>query len=359
MTTKETKATKETTSSATGVSYADAGVDIDAGERAVEKIAGAARRTHIPGVLGGVGGFGGLFALKEALGTLEDPVLVSGTDGVGTKLLVAVEADKHETIGQDLVAMCVNDILTTGARPLFFLDYYATGKLSPDHMARVVTGIARACEQSGCALIGGETAELPGLYAHGHYDLAGFAVGAVERKKIIDGARVAAGNAIIGIGSSGLHSNGYSLARKVVLDVMKRPVAEVADVLLEPTKLYVKPVLDVLSRFDVRAMAHITGGGLPMNLTRAFPADTGARVVAGSWTEPAIFETIRRGGPVAEAEMRRTFNCGIGFCLVVPHVQAHDVVAHLRSAHGETAWVIGEVVAQPGVKAGDGEVSYA
>lgn len=342
-----------------GVSYADAGVDIDAGEQAVEKIAGAAKRTHIPGVLGGVGGFGGLFALKDALGTIDDPVLVSGTDGVGTKLLVAVQADKHESIGQDLVAMCVNDILTTGARPLFFLDYYATGKLSPDHMARVVTGIARACEQSGCALIGGETAELPGLYAHGHYDLAGFAVGAVERKKIIDGTRVAAGNAIVGIASSGLHSNGYSLARKVVLDVMRRPMSEVADMLLEPTKLYVKPVLGVLAKFDVRAMAHITGGGLPMNLTRAFPVDTGAVVRPGTWNEPAVFDMIRKGGPVDESEMRRTFNCGVGFCIVVPHAQANDVVAHLVSAHNEQAWVIGEVVAQPGVKAGDGEVVYA
>jgi phosphoribosylformylglycinamidine cyclo-ligase len=341
------------------VSYADSGVDIDAGEKAVEKIAGAAKRTHIPGVLGGVGGFGGLFALKDALGTIDDPVLVSGTDGVGTKLLVAVQADKHETIGQDLVAMCVNDILTTGARPLFFLDYYATGKLSPDHMARVVTGIARACEQSGCALIGGETAELPGLYAHGHYDLAGFAVGAVERKKIIDGTRVAAGNAIVGIASSGLHSNGYSLARKVLLDVMKRPIETVADMLLEPTKLYVKPVLDVLAKFDVRAMAHITGGGLPMNLTRAFPVDTGAVVRPGTWKEPAVFDVIRKGGPVDEAEMRRTFNCGVGFCLVVPKVQANDVVAHLASAHKEQAFVIGEVIAQPGVKAGDGEVVYA
>jgi phosphoribosylformylglycinamidine cyclo-ligase len=342
-----------------GVSYADSGVDIDAGEKAVEKIAGAAKRTHIAGVIGGVGGFGGLFALKEALGTIDDPVLVSGTDGVGTKLLVAVQADMHETIGQDLVAMCVNDILTTGARPLFFLDYYATGKLSPDHMARVVTGIARACEQSGCALIGGETAELPGLYAHGHYDLAGFAVGAVERKKIIDGTRVAAGNAIVGIASSGLHSNGYSLARKVILDVMKRPLADVADVLLEPTKLYVKPVLDVMSKFDVRAMAHITGGGLPMNLTRAFPVDTGAVVRPGAWREPAVFDMIRKGGPVDETEMRRTFNCGVGFALVVPKAQANDVVAHLASAHKEDAWVIGEVVAQPGVKAGDGEVVYA
>jgi phosphoribosylformylglycinamidine cyclo-ligase len=342
-----------------GVTYADAGVDIDAGDEAVERIDAAAKRTHIKGVLAGVGGFGGLFSLKEALGTLDDPVLVSGTDGVGTKLLVAIEADRHETIGQDLVAMCVNDVLTSGARPLFFLDYYATGKLAPAHMARVVTGIANACERSGCALIGGETAEVPGLYARGHYDLAGFVVGAVERAQLIDGTKVTAGDAIIGVASSGLHSNGYSLARRVVFDVMKRTIAQVADELLEPTKLYVKPVLDVLARFDVHAMAHITGGGLPMNLTRAFPAGTAARVDASTWVEPAIFNVLRAGGPIEEKEMRRTFNCGIGFCLVVPHGDAKRVVAHLKSAHGETAYVIGAVVADADAAAGEGAVLYA
>ena len=349
-----------------GVSYADAGVDIDAGEQAVEKIALAAKRTHIKGVLGGVGGFGGLFSLKDALGTLDDPVLVSGTDGVGTKLLVAVAADRHETIGQDLVAMCVNDVLTTGARPLFFLDYYATGKLAPEHMARVVTGIAKACEHSGCALIGGETAELPGLYAHGHYDLAGFTVGAVERKQIVDGTKVKPGDAIVGLASSGLHSNGYSLARRVLFDVMQRKLSDaligtttVADALLVPTKLYVKPILDVLARFDVHAMAHITGGGLPMNLTRAFPAGTAAHVDTARWSEPPLFDVLRHGGPIEESEMRRTFNCGIGFCVVLPPQQAGDLVEHLRSAHGESAFVIGEVIEQAGVAAGDGAVTYA
>jgi phosphoribosylformylglycinamidine cyclo-ligase len=352
------------------VTYADAGVDIDAGEEAVERIVAGAKKTHIPGVLGGVGGFGGLFALKDALVSLEDPVLVSGTDGVGTKLLVAVLADKHDTIGQDLVAMCVNDVLTTGARPLFFLDYYATGKLLPQHMASVVLGIAKACEQSGCALIGGETAELPGLYEGKHYDLAGFAVGAVDRKKIVDGTQVKPGDLIVGLSSSGLHSNGYSLARRVILDVMKKGIHDklggaagdktVADVMLEPTRLYVKPILKLLeSGARVHAMAHITGGGIPMNLTRSFPAGTAAVVDPSTWTEPPIFRVLREGGPVEEAEMRRTFNCGIGFCVVLPKDDADRAIA-LLAAQGEEARVIGEVV--PGKSAGgtiaDGEVGY-
>jgi phosphoribosylformylglycinamidine cyclo-ligase len=340
------------------VSYADSGVDIDAGEEAVERITAAAKRTHVKGVMSGVGGFGGLFALKDALGTMEDPVLVSGTDGVGTKLLVAIEANRHASIGQDLVAMCVNDILTSGARPLFFLDYFATGKLEPGHMAEVVTGIARACEASGCALIGGETAELPGMYARGHYDLAGFAVGVVERSAIIDGTKVKPGDAIIGVASSGVHSNGYSLARKVVLEVMGRKLTDalvgertVADVLLEPTRLYVKPVLALTSGVDVHAMAHITGGGLPLNLTRGFPAGTAARLKRDAWPEPPVFDAIRKGGPVLEDEMLRTFNCGIGFCVVVSAADAKQAVSILESA-GERAWVIGDVVP------GDLEVTF-
>ncbi len=334
------------------VSYADSGVDIDAGETAVERITAAAKRTHVKGVMSGVGGFGGLFALKDALGTLTDPVLVSGTDGVGTKLLVAIEAQQHDTIGQDLVAMCVNDILTSGARPLFFLDYYATGKLLPEHMASVVLGIARACEACGCALIGGETAELPGMYARGHYDLAGFAVGAVERAALIDGARTRLGDAIIGVGSDGLHSNGYSLARKVLFDVMHRDIASVKDALLVPTRLYVKPVLAVLSSLSVSAMAHITGGGLPLNLTRAFPVGTAARVNESSMARANIFDDIERGGPVSREEMRRTFNCGVGFCIVVRPTDVARTLAILAQ-HGERASVIGDVIA------GDGEVVYA
>ena len=347
------------------ITYKDAGVDIDAGEEAVERIATAAARTHVPGVVSGVGGFGGLFALKDALGSLVDPVLVSGTDGVGTKLLVAIEAGKHATIGQDLVAMCVNDVLTTGARPLFFLDYFATGKLAPSHMAEVVTGIARACEACGCALIGGETAELPGMYAPGHYDLAGFAVGAVERARLVDGARVRPGDAIVGLSSSGVHSNGYSLARRVVQDRMGKRLDDVvdgvrgddggartyADVLLEPTRLYVKPILALRDVVDVKAMAHVTGGGLPDNLTRAFPPGTAARVRPSSWREPPIFGVLRTGGPVEEAEMRRTFNCGIGFAVVVAAADAGRAVDALALT-GETAQVIGEVIE------GAGEVVY-
>lgn len=351
------------------ITYADAGVDIDAGEQAVERIVAGARRTHIRGVLGGVGGFGGLFALKEALGTLEDPVLVSGTDGVGTKLLVAVAADRHDTIGQDLVAMCVNDVLTTGARPLFFLDYYATGKLLPEHMASVVLGIARACEESGCALIGGETAELPGLYAGKHYDLAGFAVGAVERTKIVSGAEVVPGDVIVGISSSGLHSNGYSLARRVIFDRMHKglndvlddvlaPGRTVAELLLEPTRLYVKPVLALLgSGARVHAMAHITGGGIPLNLTRSFPPGTAAVVDPSTWTEPAIFRVLRHAGPVDEAEMRRTFNCGIGFCVVLPKDDAPAAV-QLLATHGQEARVIGEVTTGTSAAVGEAEVTY-
>jgi len=337
----------------TPVSYRDAGVDIEAGDLAVERIAGVAARTHIRGVLGGVGGFGGLFALRDALGELKDPVLVSGTDGVGTKLLVAIAANRHGTVGQDLVAMCVNDVLTTGARPLFFLDYYATGKLSPAHMADVVTGIARACEASGCALLGGETAELPGLYRGDDYDLAGFAVGVVERTRIVDGRDVAVGDAVVGVASSGLHSNGYSLARAVLLDRMGLALdapfdddgRTVADVLLEPTRLYVRPILALLDeRAPIRAMAHITGGGLPGNLTRAFPKGLTALVDGARWTEPRVFARIREGGPVVESEMRATFNLGVGFAVVVPKADAEAVCARLV-ALGERASVIGHVVA--------------
>jgi phosphoribosylformylglycinamidine cyclo-ligase len=310
-----------------------------------------------------VGGFGGLFALKDALGTLEDPVLVSGTDGVGTKLLVAIEANEHHSIGQDLVAMCVNDILTSGARPLFFLDYFATGRLLPGQMASVVVGIASACELSGCALIGGETAELPGMYAAGHYDLAGFAVGAVERARIVDGSRVGVGDSIIGLPSSGIHSNGYSLARKIILERMGKKLDEpmfdkssdrrtVAQVLLTPTRLYVRSILDLLGKSEVKAMAHITGGGLPLNLTRSFPPGTAAFVDERRWKEPPIFELIKRSGPVDQDEMRRTFNCGIGFCVVVAQADEARTLEGLRRS-GEEPVVIGAVVA------GNGEVRYA
>ena len=261
------------------LTYKDAGVDIEAGEDAVKRISGAARRTHIPGVMGGLGGFGGLFALNEAAGGMEDPILVSGTDGVGTKLLVAIEANRHSGVGQDLVAMCVNDILTLGAKPLFFLDYFATGHLSPAHMAEVVEGIARACEHVGCALLGGETAELPGLYRQGDYDLAGFAVGVVDRKKMIDGSRVRQGDRILGMASSGLHSNGLSLARKIIFERMGMKILDsfvddksVADILLEPTRLYVPAIMKLLAQgAPIHAMAHITGGGIPRQFDPCVP----------------------------------------------------------------------------------------
>lgn len=335
----------------TPITYADSGVDIDAGEAAVERIKGAAKRTMIPGVLGGIGGFGGLFSIKDAAPDLEDPVLVSGTDGVGTKLLVAIESGRHDTIGQDLVAMCVNDILTLGARPLFFLDYFATGKLHPDQMAEVVTSIARACEESGCALVGGETAELPGMYHQGHYDLGGFCVGVVDRSKIIDGTKTAAGDVVIGLASSGVHSNGLSLARRVIQDRMglaiDAPVvdgATVADTLLTPTRLYVRSILHLLQTgVDVHAMAHITGGGIVGNLARAFPDGLAAEVDTATWTEPPIFAVIRQGGPVEEAEMRKTFNCGIGFAVVVAQEDEAKTLAELRE-RGEVAQTIGRVV---------------
>lgn len=339
-----------------GISYRDSGVDIEAGDEAVERIKGAAARTRTKGVLGGLGGFGALFSLKDALGELNDPVLVSGTDGVGTKLLVAIATKRHDTVGQDLVAMCVNDVLTVGARPLFFLDYFGTGKLDPAEMAEVVTGIASACEAIGCALIGGETAELPGLYQPGDYDLAGFTVGVVERSRLVDGSTVQAGDAIIGLSSSGLHSNGYSLARKVMERLGKSVHDElyegktVADVLLEPTRLYVKPVLALLDDGPpVAAMAHITGGGLVGNLARSFPKGLGALVDETAWTEPRIFSIVREGGPVEESEMRRAFNLGIGYCLVVRPGDAESVVKHFEG-EGFPAQIIGEVIEGEGVR---------
>lgn len=341
------------------ISYEDAGVHIEAGDEAVGRIAAAAKRTYTRGVVAGVGGFGGLFALKDAMGSLEDPVLVSGTDGVGTKLLVAIQAGRHGTVGQDLVAMCVNDILTLGAKPLFFLDYFATGKLDPAHMAEVVIGIAQACEQVGCALLGGETAELPGMYPPGEYDLAGFCVGAVERSALVDGKKTRPGDTIIGLSSSGLHSNGLSLARKVLLDHMGLSVNDrwdetrsVADVMLEPTRLYVEPILRLLAAgVSLHAMAHITGGGLPGNLTRAFPDGTAARIDPSTWTEPEVFARIRAGGPVEEHQMRKTFNLGIGFAVVVPAAESERVLA-LLDEDGCAAQVIGEVVE------GAGEVHF-
>lgn len=303
------------------ISYREAGVDIDAGNKTVELIKEHVQSTNIPGVLTGIGGFGGLFALT---GDYREPVLVSSTDGVGTKLKVAFELDRHDTIGIDLVAMCVNDILVQGAKPLFFLDYLAVGKLYPEKAAEIVKGIAEGCRQAGCALIGGETAEMPGLYAENHYDLAGFAVGIVERSKIIDGSQVKAGDRLIGLASSGLHSNGYSLARKVLFDEDHKHPRDgmidfhyVREELLVPTKIYVPYILPLLEKFTIKAMAHITGGGLVENLPRVFPSHLDAEIDRDSWYIPPIFDLIAQKGPVSPEEMYRTFNMGIGFVLIV------------------------------------------
>jgi len=330
------------------ISYREAGVDMDAGDELVERIKPFAKATRIAEVLGDVGGFAGLCAVP---GDVDEPVLVSGTDGVGTKLKVAFLTGIHDTIGFDLVGMCVNDIVTTGARPLFFLDYFGTGKLDVGVAAKVIEGIAMACKESGCALLGGETAELPGMYAAGEYDLAGFAVGVVAKKKIVDGKRVSAGDRVIGVTSSGLHSNGYSLARRVLFDAMKlaptdKPAqlggASVGEALLAPTRLYARHVKAVLAAgVDVRAMSHITGGGLPGNLPRVLPDGLGVRLPPGRWQRPAILDLIAE--KVEEHELRRVFNLGVGFVFVVPAAEAERA----RSAIGEPTIDLGEVVALP------------
>lgn len=330
----------------TGLTYREAGVDIDAGNALVDRIGPAVARTRRPEVLGGLGGFGGLFQVP--VDRYREPVLVSGTDGVGTKLKLAIETGRHDGIGIDLVAMCVNDILVCGAEPLFFLDYYATGRLDVDVAAAVVEGIARGCEQAGAALIGGETAEMPGMYAEGHYDLAGFCVGCVEKSAIIDGRRVRAGDALIALGSSGPHSNGYSLIRKVLevsgasLDTALEG-GSLTDALMAPTRIYVKSVHALLASVDIRAMAHITGGGLPENLPRVLPEGTAAEIDTTGWEWPAVFRWLQEQGRISDAEMYRTFNCGVGMVLCVPEGQADDALTRLRSA-GEHAWRLGRVV---------------
>ncbi|WP_438033982.1 phosphoribosylformylglycinamidine cyclo-ligase [Sorangium sp. So ce204] len=332
------------------VTYREAGVDIDAGDALVERIKRLAKPTRIPEVLADVGGFAGLCALP---GGLSEPVLVSGTDGVGTKLKVAFATGVHDTVGIDLVAMCVNDVLTVGARPLFFLDYFATGKLDVDVGEAVVRGIAEGCKQAGCALIGGETAELPGMYADGEYDLAGFAVGVVERSRILDGKRIAAGDAVIGVASSGLHSNGFSLARRVLEKEMGLTMSDrvadlggtVGEALLKPTRIYARAITALLAACGdaVRGLSHITGGGLPGNLPRVLPDGLGARLDLGSYQRPAVFQVLQRGGPVEEAEMRRTFNLGVGLVAVVEK-GAVDRAIEAFAKSGEQAWVLGEVV---------------
>jgi phosphoribosylformylglycinamidine cyclo-ligase len=328
------------------LTYKDAGVDIDAGNALVERIKPMVAATRRPGVLSAIGGFGGLFELPPGY---RRPVLVAGTDGVGTKLKLAMEAGRHGGVGIDLVAMCANDVIVQGAEPLFFLDYFATGKLDVDVAAAVIEGIVEGCRQAGAALLGGETAELPGFYDGGEYDLAGFCVGIVEHDRIIDGSRVAAGDAILGLASSGLHSNGYSLARKVLVksgaphDLLLDGMPLI-DRLLAPTRIYVKALLALLAETEVHAMAHITGGGLPENLPRVLPEGLTATIELGSWRRPAVFDWLQSEGGIADAELYRTFNCGLGMAVVLPSAAAERAVA-LLAAHGEHAWIAGRIEA--------------
>jgi phosphoribosylformylglycinamidine cyclo-ligase len=328
------------------LSYRDAGVDIDAGDALVEAIKPIARSTHRPGVLAGLGGFGALFEIPP--GRYREPVLVSGTDGVGTKLKLAIESGRHDGIGIDLVAMCANDIVVLGAEPLFFLDYYATGKLALPVAEAVIAGIGEGCRQAGAALIGGETAEMPGMYARDDYDLAGFCVGVVEKSRIIDGSQVTAGDLLIGIASGGPHSNGYSLIRKI-LKVRRAKLGQrldgrtLGEWLLAPTRIYVKPVLRLLESVPVHAVAHITGGGLPGNVPRVLPHGTRAVIDPTRWPRPKIFDWLQEAGKVEDAEMYRTFNCGLGMVLAVSEADAGRALDLLTEA-GETAWVVGEVV---------------
>lgn len=326
------------------LSYKDAGVDIDAGNALVDKIKGAVKRTRRPEVMGGIGGFG---ALCELPTKYKEPVLVSGTDGVGTKLRLALDMKKHDTIGIDLVAMCVNDLIVQGAEPLFFLDYYATGKLDVDTAADVVAGIAEGCVQSGCALIGGETAEMPGMYEGDDYDVAGFCVGVVEKQEIIDGTKVAAGDALIAVGSSGPHSNGYSLIRKI-LEVSEADLNQdlegktLGEHLLEPTKIYIKSALKMIEKHDIHAISHITGGGFWENIPRVLPEGTKAVIDGNSWQWPTVFNWLQENGNVTTHEMYRTFNCGVGLIVALPQDQAQAAV-ELLNAEGENAWVIGQI----------------
>jgi phosphoribosylformylglycinamidine cyclo-ligase len=327
------------------LSYRDAGVDIDAGERLVENIKPHARKTLRKGVLAGIGGFGALFEI--ARDRYREPVLVSGTDGVGTKLKLAFELNRHATIGIDLVAMSVNDILTLGAEPLFFLDYYACGRLDVATATEVVKGIARGCEQAGCALIGGETAEMPGMYPPGEYDLAGFAVGIVEKSRLIDGTGIAAGDAVLGLASSGAHSNGYSLIRKIVAVTgadlsAKFHGRRLGDAILEPTRIYVKPVLKLIRTVPVKGLAHITGGGLLDNVPRILSDRLSARIERSAWSLPPLFQWLQQRGQVPGEELFRVFNCGIGMVVVVRAADAARALRALRAA-GETAWRIGTI----------------
>ncbi len=334
------------------ISYRDAGVDIGEGSRAVDAIRDAVRSTRRPEVIGDIGGFGGMFS-AAALKRMADPVLVSGTDGVGTKLKLAQLLGRHDTVGIDLVAMCANDILVTGAEPLFFLDYIAIGKLDTARVASIVEGVAEGCRQAGCALVGGEMAEHPGVMAPDDYDLSGFCVGVVDRPEAVDGSKIAPGDIVLGLASSGVHSNGFSLVRRALVESREDELGlprldlggcSLGDVLLAPTRIYVKPVLDLLrAGVAVKGMAHITGGGITENLDRCLPEGVDALVHPGSWKEPAIFGVLRDATHLSEDELRRTFNMGIGLCLVIDPRAATDAAARLRAA-GEKVFEIGEIV---------------
>ncbi|MEP3351171.1 MAG: phosphoribosylformylglycinamidine cyclo-ligase [Marinomonas sp.] len=326
------------------ISYKDAGVDINAGNQLVERIKGVSKKTRRPEVMGGLGGFGALTRLPTKY---KNPILVSGTDGVGTKLRLAMDLNQHDTIGIDLVAMCVNDLVVAGAEPLLFLDYYATGKLDIDVAANVVTGIGEGCLQAGCALVGGETAEMPGMYHDGDYDLAGFCVGVVEEDSIIDGSKVKSGDTLIALGSSGPHSNGYSLIRKI-LEVSNADLTQtidgvaLKDALMEPTRIYVKSILKLMESISVNALAHITGGGLLENIPRVLPEDAAAKIDATSWKRPAVFDWLQEQGNVEQEEMYRVLNCGVGMVLAIDADKAEQALSILK-AEGEEAWVIGEI----------------
>jgi len=326
------------------LTYRDAGVDIDAGDELVERIKPFARRTLREGVLAGIGGFGAMFEISR---NYREPVLVSGTDGVGTKLKLAFELNRHDTIGVDLVAMSVNDILTSGAEPLFFLDYYACGKLNVETATAVIKGIAAGCEQAGCALIGGETAEMPGMYPSGEYDLAGFAVGIVEKSEIIDGTTIAEGDVVLGLGSNGAHSNGYALIRKI-LEVKRTDLATplagqaLSELILAPTRIYVKPMLKLMKRVNVKGIAHITGGGLIENIPRVLPGGLAAHIERGTWPMPALFSWLKQQGNIADREMFRVFNCGIGMVIVVSAAESANAESLLAEA-GEKVWRVGAI----------------
>ncbi len=339
------------------LSYKSAGVDINAGNELVERIKPIAARTRIPGVMSGLGGFGSMFELP--LDRYKQPVLISGTDGVGTKLKLANMMDKHDTIGIDLVAMCVNDIIVQGAEPLFFLDYFASGKLDIDVATDVVEGIGKGCELSGAALVGGETAEMPGMYGEGDYDLAGFCVGIAEKANVIDGSKVSEGDCLIGLASSGPHSNGYSLIRKVIEhsnSSLDQPFGErtLGETLLEPTRIYVKSLLALIAKQPVHALAHITGGGITENLPRVLPDSLGANIDLNSWEKLPIFDWLQEKGNIAEDELLRTFNCGIGMIICIPAETKEAAIQQLNDA-GEQAFCIGQITSR-----GDGEqVTYA